>query len=349
MRAGEAFGEKSALCRTPRSASCVAVHETVLVSIDRLGFHTTLASEYMASLQKKLDCFKVHQLEVHTRFNNLFYERSFPAGAYLLRDDEPIAELTLILSGSVELTAPGRAGRRLQLGDVCAGGVVGDECVVPGRPLTAPSTFGARVTEAVEVITIRADDLLRLPARTLEHFLPTALRRHQMRCARLAQARGRDGVVRAAAGRRTAPTLRRTGQEGRPDLHAANHRPTGGERARQRAARARHDGGTRKRHAAALARLGAERAAQSFDRPPPPLSERPTHGGIAVGGGARPLRRPRSAHRRPLGRAPPPPTAASSAAARTRRPGRGPCASASARWATCTLRRRTRRGGPCSA
>ena len=82
MRAGEAFGEKSALCRTPRSASCVAVHETVLVSIDRLGFHTTLASEYMASLQKKLDCFKVHQLEVHTRFNNLFYERSFPAGAW---------------------------------------------------------------------------------------------------------------------------------------------------------------------------------------------------------------------------------------------------------------------------
>ena len=79
MRAGEAFGEKSALCRTPRSASCVAVHETVLVSIDRLGFHTTLASEYMASLQKKLDCFKVHQLDVHTRFNNLFYERSFPA------------------------------------------------------------------------------------------------------------------------------------------------------------------------------------------------------------------------------------------------------------------------------
>ena len=102
-----------------------------------------------------------------------------------------------------------------------------------------------------------------------------------MRCARLAQARGRDGLVRAAADAADGADADEERAKALKAVQILMYGKPSPDRRRERALANERLGlgttaGTKgKRHAAALARLGAERAAQSFDRPPPPLSERP--------------------------------------------------------------------------
>jgi cGMP-dependent protein kinase len=140
---GDYFGERALMLDEPRAGNVYALDNVTLLALDRNNFENLLGPlretlDYNLGIRvlKSVPLLGKLDQKERTKLVKLLAERSYKAGAFIIKQGEPGSEFFIVKTGELKVTAS-QSGVEVDIGTLAAGDYFGEQALQNDAPRAA--------------------------------------------------------------------------------------------------------------------------------------------------------------------------------------------------------------------